>query len=139
MTSWQRAKAHGVPDDGVEPPTGIVQIHLEELGRRSWKSALFSAVIGTGGGPLYRFVAAALDTEHEATERDVVSANFPIPPWQDLDDQTDDDWAKLAQRRLHELDAELQRSGWRRLPERGPHWWSLRYERAVTLVRPRRP
>jgi hypothetical protein len=129
MSSWQQTDGHGVPKDGVEAPVGVVQIRLEELGKRSWRSALFSAVIGTGGGPLYRFVAADADTEDEGGEHAVVSANFPLQPFQDLEGNTDDGWAELARRRLRELDAELQRQGWRRIAERGPHWWSLRYER----------
>ena len=34
-----------------------------------------------------------------------------------------------ARVRLGELDSALATAGWRYLPERGRHWWSLRYTR----------
>lgn len=113
--------------DAVSGPEDVLQIHLEEVGRHSWKGALLSAVVGAGGGPLYRFVAAAPDAAHADTDHAAVGAQFPLMPFGDLADQTDDEWTTLARKRLHELDAELESTGWRRLPERGRHWWSLRY------------
>ncbi|HYF72655.1 MAG TPA: hypothetical protein VD864_07525 [Nocardioides sp.] len=127
MTTWQSSDDQGLVEI-AEPPEGVIQIHLEEVGRHSWKSALFGAVIAGGGGPIYRFVAAAQGAGHEETDHAAAGARFPLQFFQDLDDETDDKWTELARRRLAELDAELVRIGWHRLPERGPHWWSLRYE-----------
>lgn len=126
MSTWQQADPQGLVEL-AEPPEGVIQIQLEEVGRHSWKSALFGAVMSAGGGPVYRFVAAAA-CEHEECEHAASSVRFPLFPLQDLDDATDDKWTNLARQRLEELDAELVRIGWHRLPERGRHWWSLRYE-----------
>lgn len=119
----------GTTDAAVTARGDVVQIHLEEVGRHSWKDALFSAVVGAGGGPLYRFVAAAPSGAHTDAERTAVGAKFPLEPFQDLREQSDDEWSTLAALRLAELDAELKGAGWRSLPENGPHWWSHRYER----------
>ncbi|MBI2243380.1 MAG: hypothetical protein HYU55_05340 [Nocardioides sp.] len=127
MTSWQRSDLDGLVEI-AEPPEGVIQIQLEEVGRHSWKSALFGAVMSAGGGPVYRFVAAAPGGEHAETEHAGSSDRFPLVPFQDLDDDTDDKWTHLARQRLEELDAELVRAGWHRRPDKGKHWWSLRYE-----------
>ena len=116
------------PNDSTETSVQMVQIQLEEAGRRSWKSAASSAVLGAGGGPVYRFVAAAADLGNEG-EPVAVGATFPLLPFQDLDEQADFEWTDLARRRLQELGSELEAAGWSRRPERGRHWWSLRYER----------
>ena len=129
MTNALTRQPQGGSQSATTNPSSVVQSHLEEVGRHSWKDALLSAVVGAGGGPLYRFVAAAPSAAHTDAEHAAVGAKFPLMPLQDLTDQTDDEWTTLAQKRLQELDAELESSGWRRLPERGPHWWSLRYER----------
>lgn len=112
----------------AEPPEGVIQIQLEEVGRHSWRSALFGAVMSVGGGPVYRFVAAVPGAAHDEVEHAGSSVRFPLVAFQDLDEGADDKWTDLARRRLEELDAELVRIGWHRRPDRGPHWWSLRYE-----------
>ena len=112
-----------------EPHAAEIELHLEHLGAHPGKRAVVAAVLGAGGGPVYRFVATALAVPHTSDDHAAVSANFPLLPFQDLDEQTNDQWVALARRRLDELDAELVRTGWRRRPDRGPHWWSLRYER----------
>lgn len=129
MTTWQSADDQGRVEI-AEPPEGVIQIQLEEAGCHSWKSALFGAVISAASfGPVFRFVAAAPGGSHAETDHAGVSVNFPLAFLQELDDDTPDDkWIRLAHQRLDELDAELVRIGWRRLPERGAHWWSLRYE-----------
>lgn len=127
MTTWHSSDDQGLVEI-AEPPEGVIQIHLEEVGRHSWKSALFGAVMGAGGGPVYRFVAAAPIPAHQESDHAAASVRFPLQFLQDLDDEGSDKWTELARRRLAELDAELVRIGWRRLPDRGPHWWSLRYE-----------
>jgi hypothetical protein len=127
MTSWQRSGPDGRVEI-AEPPEGVIQIQLEEVGRHSWRSALFGAVMSAGGGLVYRFVAATPGGGHEETQHAGSSDRFPLFPFQDLDDAADDKWTDLARQRLAELDAELERIGWHRLPERGKHWWSLRYE-----------
>jgi hypothetical protein len=106
-----------------------LQVYLEPDGRTSWKGALLSAVIGAGGGPLYRFVATPPDTGRDAAEHAVTGERFPLQPFQDLDAEGDDEWTDLARQRLAELDDELQRDGWRQREDRGTHWWSLRYTR----------
>ena len=128
MTSWQRSDPDGSLVELAAPPEGVIQIQLEEVGRHSWRSALFGAVMSVGGGPVYRFVAAAPGGAHEEFEHAGSSVRFPWFPFQDLDDAADDKWTNLARKHLEELDAELVRIGWHRLPERGRHWWSLRYE-----------
>lgn len=114
----------------AEPPEGVIQIQLEEVGRHSVKGALVGAVISAASfGPVFHFVAAASGHGHQEADHAGVSADFPLPFLQELDDDTPGDkWVRLAHQRLDELDAELVRIGWRRLPERGQHWWSLRYE-----------
>lgn len=141
MTTWHSTDGPtDRPSDGptterglveiAEPPEGAIQIQLEEAGRHSLKGALVGAVISAAGfGPVFRFVAAASGRGHEETDHAGVSADFPLPFLMELDDdKPDDTWVRLAHQRLDELDAELVRIGWRRLQDRGPHWWSLRYE-----------
>ena len=114
----------------VAGPQGVVQIHLEELGKHSWTEAVLGAVIGAGGGPAYRFVAAPADPDHDASEHAAVGAKFPVMPFRDLKDLTEpDEWTDRAHQRLNELDAELTSRGWRRRAERGHYWWSLRYDK----------
>lgn len=129
MTNEFPGEPQGGSQSADTNPSNVVQIHLEEVGRHSWKDALMSAVVGAGGGPLYQFVAAAPSAPHTGAEHAAVGAEFPLMPFQDPTDQTVDEWTTLARQRLEELDAELKSGGWRRLPERGPHWWSLRYVR----------
>ena len=40
-------------------------------------------------------------------------------------------WLEIAEERLEELERELVRAGWTRLPGGGPHWWSRRYTRTT--------
>ena len=54
MAPWRRTGRHG-GDERVEAPRGVVQVHLEELGKHAWPEALLGAVLGAGGGPLFRF------------------------------------------------------------------------------------
>lgn len=107
----------------------VVQIHLEQLGKHSWVRAVLGAVIGAGGGPPYRFVAAPDDPEHDASEHAAVGATFPVLPTEDLERQTEpNEWTDLAHQRLNELDTELLSAGWKRRADRGRYWWSLRYD-----------
>ena len=112
-----------------EPHPAEVEVHLEYLGAHPGKRAVLAAVLGAGGGPVYRFVATVLGLPHTTDDHAAVGANFPLLPFQDLEEQTNDKWVALARQRLDELDADLVGAGWRRRPDRGPHWWSLRYER----------
>ena len=68
------------PQGGSQPAgtnhSNVVQIHLEEVGRHSWKDALMSAVVGAGSGPLYHFVAAAPSAPHTGAEHAAVGAEF---------------------------------------------------------------
>lgn len=114
---------------GAEPGDEVLQVYLEPAGRSSVKAALLDAVIGAGGGPVYRFVATSPDTGRDAAEHAAAGERFPLQPFHDLDAEGDDEWTLLARRRLAELDVELQREGWRKREDRGTHWWSLRYSR----------
>lgn len=114
----------------MSEPEHVVQIHLEQLGRHSWIRAVLGAVMGAGGGPPYRFVAAPDDPDHEASEHAGVSEPFPVLPTEDLERQTEpDEWTDLAHKRLNELDTELLGQGWKRRADRGRYWWSLRYDK----------
>jgi hypothetical protein len=113
MSPWRRTGNRGLAVLRVEAPVGVVQIHLEEMGRHSWTQALLGAVIGSEDGPPFRFVAAPPDPAYDASEQVAARAGFPVV---------------LARQRLDELDAELVALGWRRRPDRGPYWWSLRYD-----------
>ena len=121
-------RSAGSPRSHEETPLQVVEIHLEAAGRRSWTSAMAAAVLGAGGGPVYRFVATAADTGDEG-EPVAVGATFPLLPFQELEQQDDYEWTDLTRRRLHELRSELEAAGWTPCPERGRHWWSLRYQR----------
>ena len=130
MSPWRRTGTHADLDVSVPAPEGVVQIHLEELGRHSWIKAVLGALIGAGGGPPFRFVAAPPDADHAASEHAAVGVRFPVLPFRDLADRGEpDEWSELAHTRLDELDAELLRLGWQRRPETGHYWWSLRYDR----------
>ena len=116
----------------MSEPDAVVQIHLEEPGKHSWADAVLGALIGAGGGPPYRFVAAPMDPVRDASEHAAVGARFPVRPTATLDLEADpDEWTELARQRLKELDVELLSLGWRRHADRGPYWWSLRYDRSA--------
>ena len=53
MTNALTRQPQGGSQSATTNPSSVVQIHLEEVGRHSWKDALSSAVVGAGGGPLY--------------------------------------------------------------------------------------
>jgi hypothetical protein len=116
---------------GFTRPTGrpeFLEVHLEELGRRSWVTALVTTVAGSYGSAQCRFVARPAGTETALGDRCVVGATFPVMRAQDLDDQCRPNaWLELAQQRLGELDGELRGRGWRRAGTHGRHWWSLTY------------
>lgn len=114
----------------AESTVEVVQIHLEQLGKHSWVWAAVGAVIGAGGGPPYRFVAAPDDPDHDASDHAAVGASFSVPPTVDLELQAEpDESTDLPHQRLDELDAELRGAGWHRRSDRGRYWWSLRYDR----------
>lgn len=130
MTRPRRADLRDGSDRTVDSCGDVLEIRLEESGKGSLRSAMFSAGIGAAGGPLCRFVAAPVEASRDPDERAAAGARFPVLPFHDLDGRTEqDEWIDLAEERLDELDAELQAAGWRRRPERGEHWWSLRYDR----------
>lgn len=129
MAPWRRTGRHDDVAVPVQAPVGVVQIHLEELGKHSWTRALLGAVLGAGGGPPFRFVAAPPDPDHDASEHAAAGQKFPVVPFRDLAEQAaPDEWNDLARRRLAELDAELVALGWRRRSDRGTYWWSWRYD-----------
>lgn len=69
-----------------------LEIHLEPVGSHSAKGALLSAVVGAGGGPLYQFVAAASNVDSRHPEHAAIGTTFPLESFQDLEDQTDNEW-----------------------------------------------
>lgn len=104
-----------------------LEVHLEELGQRSWWRAALGTLTGSYGSGQYRFVARPADAD-ETSEPRVVGATFPMMRFQNLDDLTEPNaWLATAQERLQELDAQLVGEGWRREPGTGRHWWSMRY------------
>ena len=73
----------------------------------------------------FRFVARL---PHDPQTR-FVGSPFAMPR-ESLDGLSDDGEADLEARvRLGELDTALTTAGWQDAPDRGPHWWSLRYSR----------
>jgi hypothetical protein len=112
-----------------EPHAAEAEVHLERLGAHPGRLTVLAALLGAGGGPVYRFVATAMGVPHTTDDHVAVGAPFPLLPFQDLDEPTDDQWVTLARTRLDELDAALVREGWRRRPDLGRHWWSRRFER----------
>jgi hypothetical protein len=73
----------------------------------------------------FRFLARLPGDPHTR----FVSSPFTMPR-ESLDRLSDDGEADLEARvRLGELDTALSSAGWQDDPDRGPHWWSLRYGR----------
>jgi hypothetical protein len=109
-------------------PSRLVQVHLEELGQHSWVKALANTVGGLSGSAQFRFVARGEGADERSSHL-VEGATFPVMRWADLNDLTEPNtWLDTARERLGELDAELVSRGLRRRSDRGPHWWSLRYD-----------
>jgi hypothetical protein len=77
MTRSRRTDRQDDPDGSAAAREDVVQIHLEEIGQHSCTDAVVGAVIGAGGGPAYRFVAAPSDSDHDASEHAAVGAKFP--------------------------------------------------------------
>jgi hypothetical protein len=105
-----------------------LEVHLEELGRRSWLASLLSTLTGSVGTAEYRFIARP---PHQ--DRDVVSvpgATFLVLRAQNLNDlQEPHAWLDIARSRLDELDLELRAAGWQPRGTTGRHWWSRTYVR----------
>jgi hypothetical protein len=107
-----------------------LEVHLEELGRRSWLMAVMSTLTGSFGTAQYRFVARP-PTDDRDEPCTVLGATFPVLRAQALDDLVEPHaWLDVARARLEELEAQLRAEGWS--PERttGRHWWSRTYVRA---------
>ncbi len=116
------------PEPGAEPAR-VVEVHLEELGQHSWVKALLNTFSGSYGSAQFRFVARPPGATHHPSQHVAVSSTFPVMRCADLDDTVEPHtWLELARAGLQELDGDLVGRGWRRCPERGKHWWSLRYQ-----------
>ncbi len=112
----------------MQPTGSVLEVRLEEFGEHSWLRALASTVSGSNANALFRFAGRVDGVEDDG--QDVVGATFPVLRFQSLEDTREPNaWVDLAQERLRDLDAALQAAGWRPLPRRGRHWWSLRYAR----------
>jgi hypothetical protein len=86
----------------------VIEIELEEL-----------------DGDRYRFIARLANDPHTR----FVGSPFTMPR-ASLAGLSDDGESDLDARvRLGELDTALTTAGWLDIPERGEHWWSLRYTR----------
>lgn len=108
---------------------GAVEVHLEELGHRSWLAAAANTLLGNVGSAQFRFVARPVGDEAAAPV--LVGATFPVMRWQDLSDRSGPNaWIEVAESRLDELDGELAGRGWVATGSAGRHWWSRRYERS---------
>ena len=111
---------------------GVAEIHLEELGQHSWLRAMVNNLTGSDGSAQFRFVARLAGLPDVPASHVATGATFPVMRFADLSDEmAPNTWSGLAHQRLGELDAELVRQGWRRRPEPGRHWWSLRYHKPI--------
>ena len=109
----------------------VLEVHLEDYGQHSWVKSLLNVMSGGTGSAQFRFVARPAGADRHEDDH-VVGATFPMMRMQDLDNRTKPNaWLKIAEERLEELERELVRAGWTRLPGGGPHWWSRRYTRTT--------
>lgn len=109
----------------------VLEVHLEELGQRSWRVALLNTVTGSYGSAQFRFVARPIGSDHGDADTRIVGATFPMMRFQDLNNRTQPNaWLSTAQERLEELDVQLLQNGWRRQEGIGSHWWSRTYVKA---------
>lgn len=103
----------------------VIEIELEEFDEESWRPAPANALAAALGSGRFRFAARLPDDPHTR----FVGSPFTMPrdsvAGLAYDEQTDLE----ARVRLGELDTALTTAGWQDLPERGQHWWSLRYTR----------
>ena len=115
-----------------------VEVHLEELDAHSWLRAVPDTLTEPYGRGLCRFVVVSAQeaAQHSLKDHLAFSVSFPALRVQDPDLATEPDaWLDVARERLIELDAELDRAGWRRRPGRGRHWWSITYDAAPVDAR----
>lgn len=107
----------------METTTQTIEVELEELDEGFWHAALASELAGAFGSGRFRFTARR---PQDPAPR-LVGSPFTMPRASVArlaeDVQRDLD----ARVRLGELDTALTTAGWHYIPERGPHWWSLRY------------
>jgi len=94
---------------------------------------MVNTLTGSYGSAQFRFGARLAGLPDVPASHVATGATFPVMRFADLNDQSvPNAWAGLARQRLEELDAELVRQGWRRRPDRGGRWWSLRYDKPMT-------
>lgn len=105
------------------PQTMEVEIVLEELDEGFWHAALDNTLTGAFGTGRFRFTAHPGGSREEQ----FVGSPFTMPRASiaELADNVETDLEGRV--RLGELDTALTTAGWRTSPERGSHWWSLRY------------
>jgi hypothetical protein len=113
----------------------VLEIHLEELGEHSGMKALLNTLSGTFGSARLRFIARHVGVPDTTANHVAVGATFPVMRFADLNDEAEPNTLDVARQRLVDLDLELTKLGWTRCAERGPHWWSLRYQTAEGLAR----
>lgn len=111
----------------TSPRTAEIEIALEEsVDDGVWRPAADDAP--TGGQPesgRFRFVARLADGAVTL----FVGSPFTMPRGS-VEGLADDVEVDLDARvRLGEIDSALSTAGWRYVPQRGRHWWSLRYAR----------
>ncbi len=100
-----------------------IEIELEELDGGSWRAALANLPAGASGTGRFRFVARLPGDSTTG----LVGSPF-LMPRASVAGLADDGEADVDARvRLGELDNALTIAGWSHVPERGEHWWSLRY------------
>lgn len=109
----------------------VLEVHLEDYGQHSWVKSFLNVMSGGSGSAQFRFVARPAGADRDEGDH-VLGATFPMMRVQDLDNRTKPNaWLEIAEERLEELERELVRAGWTRLPKDGPHWWSRRYTRTT--------
>ena len=110
----------------------IVEVHLEELGQRSWIKAASNTLGGSFGSAQFRFVARPPRESGADKDELVLGPTFPMMRAQDLNNQTEPNGgSELTRESLADLDRRLRAEGWQLAESGGRHWWSRSYRRTT--------
>src|SRR5690349_20757468 len=101
--------------------TAATTVELEDAGGRSWLGGLLAVLSGQNGTAYLRFVADAGPGRRYISPTFVAPRTFGVLPPRS-------EWAPDLQRCLDLLRRDLESDAWVEVG-RGPHDWSLRYER----------
>ncbi len=108
------------------PRTAEIEIALEEFDEGFWRPALADPFATASGSGRYRLVARLPDDP----DASFTGSPFPMPRTSVAGLADDSDADVDARVRLGEMDTALTTAGWHHVPERGRHWWSLRYAKS---------